>query len=74
MALDKFFGSRHLRACKALDKFFGSRHLRAPPQGYSPWTSLAGALERPFPRRPPLARSGVGGRWVLLNRQMGVSF
>src|SRR4051812_8040629 len=28
---------------RSINKFFGSRRLRASPQGYSPWTSLVGA-------------------------------
>src|SRR5712692_2873976 len=49
-AVNKFFGSRRLRASpslRALNKFFGSRRLRASPQGYSPWTSLALRLHHP---------------------------
>jgi hypothetical protein len=30
-----------------LNKFFGSRRLRASPQGYSPWTSVALFLGHP---------------------------
>src|SRR5438067_13470401 len=41
-AMKKFSAMMIRTSCPtALHKFFGSRHLRAPPQGYSPWTSLA---------------------------------
>src|SRR5712664_1070651 len=36
---------------EALNKFFGSRRLRASPQGYSPWTSVAHLPTPPYPLR-----------------------
>src|SRR5713226_5578277 len=47
-ALNKYEGDDlAVVARAALNKFFGSRRLRASPQGYSPWTSLALRLRHP---------------------------
>src|SRR6266852_5280293 len=61
------FGCDGRGSQKAFNKFFCSRRLRASPQGSSPWTSLAGVLSTPYPRRPL-------GVMVVALRKLSTSF